>query len=158
VLAPPPFCGAQCPTFFTTCPFQLIFSCLGFFYAEQGSICPGGYSGLSQGWLWKYHVPFICSLVGLRFPSRLGAGIWQPGSPLGFSIYGGMGKLCVGWGFGGVRVLPFLDGFSCQVCLQHLSRIFALRSSHYLLPSSSHHIGNSPAPCFNTLPNCSYLN
>jgi hypothetical protein len=91
-------------------------------------------SGLSQAWLWGYHVPFICSPVGLHLPSRLGAGVWQQGSPPDFSVYCGVGKLCVGWGFGGVRFLPLLGGFSCQVCLQHLNKIFPLWSSCYLLP------------------------
>jgi hypothetical protein len=32
------------------------------------------------------------------------------------------GILCMGWGCGGVRVLPLLCVFSCQVYLQHLSK------------------------------------
>jgi hypothetical protein len=52
-----------------------------------------------------------------------------------------MGKLCAGWGFRGVGVLLLLCGFSCQLCLQHLSKIFALWSSRYLLPLSSCHLG-----------------
>jgi hypothetical protein len=32
-----------------------------FFFAGQGSACPGGYAGLSQGWLWENHMPLICS-------------------------------------------------------------------------------------------------
>jgi hypothetical protein len=45
-----------------------------------------GYAGLSQGWLWQYHVSLTCSPVGLHLPSRLGASTWQCGSPPGFSI------------------------------------------------------------------------
>jgi hypothetical protein len=48
-----------------------------------------------------------------------------------------------GLGFGGVRVLPPVGGFSCQGYLQCLSKIFTLQSSHYLLPLSSHHLGTS---------------
>jgi hypothetical protein len=51
-------------------------------------------------------------------------------------------------GFWSVGVLPPLGGFSCQVCLQHLSKIFALWSPHYLLPPSSHHPGTSPQEIF----------
>jgi hypothetical protein len=40
-----------------------------------------------------------------------------------------------------VRVLPLLGGFSCQVYLQHLSKIFPLWSSSYLLPPFSRHLG-----------------
>jgi hypothetical protein len=51
------------------------------FFVGQGSVCPGGYAGLSQGWLWEHHVPPICSPVGLHLPSRFGASIWQCRSP-----------------------------------------------------------------------------
>jgi hypothetical protein len=68
-------------------------------------------------------VLLICSPVGLHLPGRLGADVWWHGSPPGFSIYHGVGKLCVGWGFGGVEFLLLLGGFSCQVCLQLLSKI-----------------------------------
>jgi hypothetical protein len=39
-----------------------------FFFVGQGSVCPGGYAGLSQGWLWEYHV----MLVGLPDVSQAG--------------------------------------------------------------------------------------
>jgi hypothetical protein len=29
------------------------------------SVCPGSYAGLSQGWLWEYHITLICSPFGL---------------------------------------------------------------------------------------------
>jgi hypothetical protein len=32
----------------------------------------------------------------------------------------------MGWGCGGIGVLPLLDGFSCKVYLQRLSKIFTL--------------------------------
>jgi hypothetical protein len=114
VPAPPPFSGSlnvPCPfcyVFFSVPCF--LFSFL-FFSWGWGSDCPGGYADLSQGWLWKYHMPLICSPVGLHPSSRLGVSIWQHGTPPGFSAYHGLGKLCVGWGFGGVRVLPLLGDF-----------------------------------------------
>jgi hypothetical protein len=49
-----------------------------------------------------------------------------------------------GLGVRGVGVLLLLGGFSCQVWLQRLSKIFALRSSGYLLPPSSRHVGCPP--------------
>jgi hypothetical protein len=52
-----------------------------------------------------------------------------------------VGKQYVACGFGGVGDLPLLSGFSCQVCLQHLSKIFTPRISCYLLPPSSRHLG-----------------
>jgi hypothetical protein len=99
-------------------------------------------------WLWEYRVPLICLPVGLCLPSWLGAGIWQCGSPPDFSVYLVMQKLCAGGGLGGVRILPLLGGLSCQVCLQHLSKIFTLQSSHNLLPPSSYHLGTSPGNFF----------
>jgi hypothetical protein len=98
-------------------------------FVGQWSVCPGGYADLSQEWLWGYHVPLICSPVGLHLPSRLGAGTWWHGNPLGFLVYHDVGKLCEGWGCGCVRVLPLLGGFSCQVCLEHLSKIFNLTNT-----------------------------
>jgi hypothetical protein len=40
----------------------------------------------------------------------------------------------------------FLVLFFCQVWLQHLSKIFDLRSSHCLLLPSGHHLGSGPIP------------
>jgi hypothetical protein len=87
--APPPLSGAQ-----GTLPSLLLVfvffsaACLlfSFFSPGWGSVCPGDYAGLSQGFLWKYHVPLICSPGGLCLPSRLGAGVWWHGSPPGFSV------------------------------------------------------------------------
>jgi hypothetical protein len=45
--------------------FPCLFFSFFFFFAGQGSVCSGGYAGLSQGWLWEYHLPLICSPVGL---------------------------------------------------------------------------------------------
>jgi hypothetical protein len=65
----------------------------------------------------------LAHLVVHIFPSGLGAGVWWHGSPPGFSIYCGVGMLRMGWGCGGVKVLPLFSGFSCKVYLQHLSKI-----------------------------------
>jgi hypothetical protein len=121
--APPPLSRAQgAPPFLLRACF--FFSCLfiiqvSFFLfslsrgqSVQGTmlICPR-----------EYCVP-LSSPSGLLLPSRLGAGVWQHGSPPGFSIYHWVGMLCVGWRCGGVRVLPLLGGFSCKVYLQCLSK------------------------------------
>jgi hypothetical protein len=53
------------------------------------------------------------------------------------------GEAMCGLGVPGVGFLPLLGGFSCQVYLQHLSKIFVLQSSCYLLPPSSWHLGTS---------------
>jgi hypothetical protein len=37
-----------------------------------GSVCPGGYAGLSQRKLWEYRVPLICSPFGLLYVSQAG--------------------------------------------------------------------------------------
>jgi hypothetical protein len=66
----------------------------------------------------------LAHLVVCIFPSCLGAGVWwQCGTLSGFSIYCGVGMLHVGWGCGGVNVLPLLSGFSCKVYIQCLSKI-----------------------------------
>jgi hypothetical protein len=74
------------PILSAACPFQFLVYYSGFLWGGQGSVCLGGYAGLSQGWLWEYCVPLICSPVGLRLPSRFGAGIWWLGSPPVFSV------------------------------------------------------------------------
>jgi hypothetical protein len=51
--------------------FFAYYSVLGFL-GGQGSVCPGGYSGLSQEWLWEYHLSLICSPVGLLDVSQAG--------------------------------------------------------------------------------------
>jgi hypothetical protein len=100
----------------------LLFSCWFFFFAVQRLVCPGGYAGFSQGWLWEYCVTLVCSPAGL--PSRLRASAWRLKSPPGFPVYHDVGELGVGCGCGGVEVLPLLCGFSFLVCLQHLRKIF----------------------------------
>jgi hypothetical protein len=60
----------------------------------------------------------LAHLVVCVFPSGLGTGIWWSGSPPGFSVQHEVGILCMGWGCGGVKVLPLVSGFSCQVYLQ----------------------------------------
>jgi hypothetical protein len=42
------------------------------FLQDKRSVCPGGYDGLSQGWLWEYRMLFICSPVGLLDVSQAG--------------------------------------------------------------------------------------
>jgi hypothetical protein len=66
-----------------------------------------GYADLPPRWLWECFMPLICSPVGLHFPSRFGAGVWQHRSPL-FSqcnVYGealyrlGVQNLAYSWWF-----------------------------------------------------------
>jgi hypothetical protein len=106
------------------CYMSFSVPCFLFIFFQGGGLldCPGGYAGLSQGWLWGYHMPLICSPVGLHLPSRLGAVIWRHGSLLVFPNIMVCGSYVLARGLGGVRVLPLLGGFSCQVCLQHLSK------------------------------------
>jgi hypothetical protein len=120
--------NSRCPTLFERCPFWLLVY-YSVFFAGWGSVCPGGYAGLSQGWLWEYHVLFICSPVVLHLPSRLGASVWWRRSLPGFFVYHGVWKLCVGWVFLCVRVLPFLGGFPAR-CVSSISARFLLYGAH----------------------------
>jgi hypothetical protein len=121
------------PALSAACPFQFLVY-YSVFFVGWGSVCPEGYVCLSQGWLWEYCMLLICSPVGLHLPGRSGASI-----PV-FSVYCGVEKLCTGWGFRELEFCFFLVFFFCQVLLQHLSKIFDLRSSCCLLPPSSHHL------------------
>jgi hypothetical protein len=52
----------------------LIFSSLFIqvFFGGGMSVCPGGYAGLSQGWLGEYHVTLHAHLFGLPNISQAG--------------------------------------------------------------------------------------
>jgi hypothetical protein len=61
-------------------PFEFIayylvgdfFLFFGIFLQGRGSVCPEGYAGLSQGWLWECCIMLICSPVGLPDVSQPG--------------------------------------------------------------------------------------
>jgi hypothetical protein len=76
---------ATCLFFFFSAACLLFSLCFSFF-PGQGSVCPGGYADLSQGCLWECRVLLIYSPGGLCLLSRIGADVWQHGSPPGFSI------------------------------------------------------------------------
>jgi hypothetical protein len=59
---------------------------LFFFFPGQVSVCPVGYAGLSQGWLWDYRMLLICSPVHLCLPKRFIACVEWHRSPPVFSV------------------------------------------------------------------------
>jgi hypothetical protein len=79
------------PTLFSTCLFYfsasyLLFSLVfSLFFPGWGSVSPGGYADLAKSFLWEYQVP-LSSPAALSLSSRLGAGIWRPKCPPGFSV------------------------------------------------------------------------
>jgi hypothetical protein len=88
LLAPPPFSSVLtaphplCCVFLLSSLFiiQLVwFLFVYLFFLGWESVCPGGYAGLSQGWLWEYRMgtwcsPLVCiSQAGLE-PASGGAG------------------------------------------------------------------------------------
>jgi hypothetical protein len=88
LLSPSLVCSEH-PTPSAECSFSvpcLLFRFLSFFLWGGGSVCPGGYAGLSQGCLWEYCVQLICSPVGLPLPSRFGASVLLLRSPPVFSV------------------------------------------------------------------------
>jgi hypothetical protein len=80
LLTSPPFSSAlsATPPLLCVLVFSSLFIFQFLFAWGWGSVCPGGYAGLSQGWLGG--IPHdarrspVCSAECL--PSRLGAGIW----------------------------------------------------------------------------------
>jgi hypothetical protein len=114
------------PTLFAMCLFCcycLLFRFFFSFFPGWGSVCPGSYADLAQGCLWEYHVP-LSSPCRPRLPKSFGcyhlAVAWEPSWFLSL-VWSGDAKCR--WGCGGVKVLPFLSGFSCKVYLQCLSKI-----------------------------------
>jgi hypothetical protein len=80
LLASPPFSSVLkaphplwCMFLFSSL-FIIQFCFLIFFFFLQGevSVCPAGYAGLSQGWLWEYCMMLICSSVSLPDVSQAG--------------------------------------------------------------------------------------
>jgi hypothetical protein len=76
--SPPSLVHSEHTTPSAACPFQ--FLVYYYFFVGRGSVFPGGYAGLSQGWLWEHHVLLICSPVGLCLLKR-------------FAVSGGTGAL-----------------------------------------------------------------
>jgi hypothetical protein len=70
-----------CPALFATCLFcyHLLFSFS--FFPGWGSVCPGGYADLAQGYLWEYYV-LLCSPCDPGLPKRSGhwrlTVAWEP--------------------------------------------------------------------------------
>jgi hypothetical protein len=89
-----------------------------------------GYAGLSQGWLWEYHIPLICSPVGLRLSSRFGASIWHHGSPPVFFSVTWCGEALYGMGVQGIRVLLLLGGFFLPSVGSRVSATFLICRAH----------------------------
>jgi hypothetical protein len=86
--SPSPLFGAHGTTPSLLCVFIVVIAYYSVspFFLGCGSVCPGGYAGLAQGYLWEYHVP-LSSPYCPHLPSCLGTSIWwQPGGPPGFSI------------------------------------------------------------------------
>jgi hypothetical protein len=82
--SPPLRCSGR-PTLFTTCLFLLLFRVFSSFFPGWGSVCPGGYADLAQGFLWEDCMP-LSSPGGLLLSSRIGAGVWWHRSPSDFSV------------------------------------------------------------------------
>jgi hypothetical protein len=128
------------PTLFAKCPFQFLVYysvCLFCF------VC-GAWVSLFRGLCWfisgvAVGIPHATYLLmfwsaSLKQVRSWHLVAWEPSWFLRISWYG-LGV----WGF---RVLPLLGGFTCQVRLQSLSKIFTLWTSPYLLLPSSCHLVN----------------
>jgi hypothetical protein len=72
---PPPLCV----------PFQFLVYYSVFFVWGRGLVCPGGYAGLSQEWLWEYHMLLIYSPIGLLVVSQ--AGLEQASGGVGALLF-----------------------------------------------------------------------
>jgi hypothetical protein len=69
LLLPPSLVHSKHPAFCAACPFQfLAYYLLLFFFVGWGSVCPGSYADLSQGWLGMPHAAYLltCWSVSLK--------------------------------------------------------------------------------------------
>jgi hypothetical protein len=125
------------------CPLQFLVYYL-FFFVGWGSVCPGAMLVYPRGACGSImchlfaHL-FVCvSHAGLELASgSTGALLVSQCNVVWRSFVRAGGSGC--WSF----AYSWCFFFFCQVLLQHLSKIFDLRSSHFLLPPSSHHLGSS---------------
>jgi hypothetical protein len=62
LLATPTFSGVLTAPHPLCCMFFSVPCLLFSFLWSERSVCPGGYTGLSQGWLWEYHVMLVAHL------------------------------------------------------------------------------------------------
>jgi hypothetical protein len=97
-------------------------------YYSVSLFSPGGGQSVQRAMLiWPRVVcgstPYHLFHLVRIFPNCLGAGVWRPGGPPGFSVQHEVEILCSGWRCGVVKVFPLLCGLACMVCLQHLSKI-----------------------------------
>jgi hypothetical protein len=114
-IAPPPLGCSECPTLFAMCLFFSLYS-LGGGQSVQGAmlIWPGVVCGSTACRLAHLVVCFSHESRGWCLAAR---------EPSWFFHLTWSGDVCMGWGCGGIGVLPLLDGFSCKVYLQRLSKI-----------------------------------
>jgi hypothetical protein len=139
--SPPSPVHLQHPDHSVVCSFSvssLLFSYLFIFLWGGGSVCPGGFAGLSQGWLWEYCMMLICSPVGLLNVSSS----WHlvAREPPCFLSVMCCGEALYGLGVQGVEVLILLGAFFLPSLAPE--SLFDLWSSHCLLLHSSHHLGS----------------
>jgi hypothetical protein len=138
LLAPPRFSSAlTAPCSLCIFFFSFLIIIQGFLWGEW-LVCPGGYAGLSQVWLWEY-----CMMLGADVSQAdlelASAGV----GALLFSQCNIVWRSFLWAGGSGVELLILLGAFFCQVWLQHLSKILDLQSSCCLLLPSSRHLGAS---------------
>jgi hypothetical protein len=103
-----------------------------FFFAGWESVCPGPYAGLPQEWLWEYRMLLICSPVGLHHLKQTLNQCLVARLPSWFLSVMWHGEALCRLEVQSVRVLLILGGFSCQVWIQHLRKIFDLQISSSL--------------------------
>jgi hypothetical protein len=100
LLVPPPFSSTTC-SFSVPC---LLFSFVLFCLQRKGSVCPGGYAGLSQGWLWEYYM-----MLGVHLLVCISQAGLEPAS-------------------GGVEALLF---FQCNVAWRSFVQDLGFRTSRF---------------------------
>jgi hypothetical protein len=123
-LAPCPspllWCAFSIPPPLLCASFQFTVYCSVFvlFYLCQewgGSVCPGSYAGLSQGWLGEYYVMLGAHLFGMLNVSQAGLELlsdsWEPSCF--FSVMW-CGEAFCGLGVQGVEVLILLSSLFLQ--------------------------------------------
>jgi hypothetical protein len=103
-----------------------------FFFAGWESVCPGPYAGLPQEWPWEYRMLLICSPVGLHHLKQTLNQCLVARLPSWFLSVMWHGEALCRLEVQSVRVLLILGGFSCQVWIQHLRKIFDLQISSSL--------------------------
>jgi hypothetical protein len=130
LLLPPSLVHSKHPAFCAACPFQfLAYYLLLFFFVGWGSVCPGSYADLSQGWLGMPHAAYLltCWSVSLKQVWSWHLAAWETSCFFSVTSHG---EALWGLGAQGVIVFLILSGYFSAKHGSSISERFFIYGAH----------------------------